>query len=235
MKNIRIRDMKGFTLVELLIVITLIAILSVAVLATINPIEQTNKAKDASIQNDAAEILNAYERYYANTQHYPWEGFVAAPPVTIDSEIFLPSTSGGFGICYTDKATATAATEVAPGTPCLDTAAGTVGGLIHTDELKPSFANKTPFRTHAAAPVPESERLWTIKSLGSNGALSVCFIPRSKSSRQNTTILKCVNSTATNVGVANIGVGCTNIDPATGDWSTALLDGTTAMFRCVPE
>jgi len=36
---------KGFTLVELLIVIALIAILSVAVLATINPIEQANKAK----------------------------------------------------------------------------------------------------------------------------------------------------------------------------------------------
>ena len=35
----------GFTLVELLIVIALIAILSVAVLATINPIEQSNKAK----------------------------------------------------------------------------------------------------------------------------------------------------------------------------------------------
>ena len=63
---------KGFTLVELLIVIALIAILSVAVLATINPIEQSNKAKDSTVQNDAAEVMNAYERYYTVKQTYPW-------------------------------------------------------------------------------------------------------------------------------------------------------------------
>jgi len=69
---------KGFTLVELLIVIALIAILSVAVLATINPIEQANKAKDSTMQNDAAEVLNAYERYYAAQASYPWIDAVAA-------------------------------------------------------------------------------------------------------------------------------------------------------------
>lgn len=63
---------KGFTLVELLIVIALIAILSVAVLATINPIEQSNKAKDSTVQNDAAEVMNAYERYYTVKATYPW-------------------------------------------------------------------------------------------------------------------------------------------------------------------
>ena len=56
--------MKGFTLVELLIVIALIAILSVAVLATINPIEQSNKARDAKFKNDAAEVMNSYERFW---------------------------------------------------------------------------------------------------------------------------------------------------------------------------
>ena len=41
---------RGFTLVELLIVIALISILSVAVLATINPIEQANKAKGGKLK-----------------------------------------------------------------------------------------------------------------------------------------------------------------------------------------
>jgi len=50
----------------------LVAILSVAILATINPIEQANKAKDASIKNDLAEVMGANERYYANNNSYPW-------------------------------------------------------------------------------------------------------------------------------------------------------------------
>lgn len=48
------------------------AILSVAVLATINPIEQSNKAKDAIIKNDLVELMSANERYYAVKDTYPW-------------------------------------------------------------------------------------------------------------------------------------------------------------------
>jgi len=49
-----------------------IPILSVAILSTINPIEQSNKAKDATIKNDLAELMNASERYYAVKDAYPW-------------------------------------------------------------------------------------------------------------------------------------------------------------------
>ena len=75
MKDKLLKRVAGFTLVELLIVIALISILAVAVLATINPIEQSNKARDARVQNDAAEVMNAYERYYASIQSYPWMDF----------------------------------------------------------------------------------------------------------------------------------------------------------------
>ena len=88
---------RGFTLVELLIVIALISILAVAVLATINPIEQANKARDARVQNDAAEVMNAYERYYASLQQYPWEIFADALS-TADAVAFR-SDDFGFGIC----------------------------------------------------------------------------------------------------------------------------------------
>jgi prepilin-type N-terminal cleavage/methylation domain-containing protein len=64
---------KGFTLVELLVVVTLIAILAVAVLATINPIEQRRKAIDTSVKNAMAELLSAEERFYATYGCYTWE------------------------------------------------------------------------------------------------------------------------------------------------------------------
>ncbi|MBU1017224.1 MAG: type II secretion system protein [Patescibacteria group bacterium] len=68
---------KGFTLIELLIVIVILGILATAILSAINPIEQIRKANDAGKKSDAAELLNAYERYYTTFQAYPWAA--AAP------------------------------------------------------------------------------------------------------------------------------------------------------------
>lgn len=63
---------KGFTLIELLITIAVIGILAVAVLSAINPIEQVNKGKDTAKKSDAAEFLNAVERYFTTFGCYPW-------------------------------------------------------------------------------------------------------------------------------------------------------------------
>ena len=68
-----IKSNKGFTLIELLIVVVIIGILSVAVLSAINPIEQINKATDQGKKSDAAELLNALERYFTTFQAYPWQ------------------------------------------------------------------------------------------------------------------------------------------------------------------
>ena len=128
----------GFTLVELLIVIALIAILSVAVLATINPIEQSNKARDAAMKNDAAEVLGAYERYYASQNVYPWNvGGTGA-----DVDIVVSSQDIRFGVGV----------------------GGTMGDLITTSELKTSFAGKKPF---VDAPQPE-DVLYTYHNASGN-------------------------------------------------------------------
>lgn len=70
-------EQKGFTLVELLVVVTLIAILAVAVLATINPIEQRRKAIDTSVKNAMAEVMSAEERFFATYGCYSWENSAA--------------------------------------------------------------------------------------------------------------------------------------------------------------
>lgn len=62
---------KGFTLIEMLIVIAVIGVLAVAVLSAINPVEQLRKARDTRRRSNAAELLNAIERYYATTEENP--------------------------------------------------------------------------------------------------------------------------------------------------------------------
>lgn len=228
MNNLKINKKKGFTLVELLIVISLIAILSVAVLATINPIEQANKAKDSSTQNDAAEILNAYERYYANAQEYPWIRFNNTPALSAESAVFLDSTMTGFGICYADPATNDAE---AAGT--CNTTGTNVGVLIESDELKASFAGKGEFKSPGTN---EENKLWTYKDSGSSGSIYVCYIPKSKASRQQTSKLVCLNNTVNPPVLSHAGTGtCVALGTNNAGWATPTFDGTAGMFRCVPE
>lgn len=227
MKN-KIKEMKGFTLVELLIVIALIAILSVAVLATINPIEQSNKAKDSTVQNDAAEVMNAYERYYANAQAYPWMKY-GAVKATVDDAILLRSDTLGFGVCDADVVTKEANVK---SDKCSPTSADS-GLLIKTDELKPAFVGKDEFRTVIDDSHPENA-LWLYKQAGSGGSVYVCYIPKAKSNRDLTSNqLYCLDSTNKTKLPAD-GANC--VAPATTDdtWSTPTFDGKVAMFKCVP-
>lgn len=224
----------GFTLVELLIVIALISILSVAVLATINPIEQANKAKDSTTQNDAAEVMNSYERYYANAQSYPW--MMHADALDVEDALILRSDSVGFGICglgigltgatAADEGTCDTATEVD----------GTPGLLVTSDELKPSFAGKAEFQTLLTN---DENALWLYKAAGSGGSIYVCYIPKAKSNRQQATKLWCLDEASATRCQAGETCGtagaCAALATTDADWGVPDLTGVNAMFMCVPE
>lgn len=226
-KKMKRKNTKGFTLVELLIVIALIAILSVAVLATINPIEQANKARDAKVQNDAAEVMNAYERYYAGKTSYPWVDVVTPPPagLTVDAEFFATSNDAGFGLCGN-------ATATDPLDAC--TSSTTAGLVVTTQELKNSFLNKGYTRLATDTGYTFVDELYLVKQDNTFGnSIYVCYIPKANANRQNT-----AGSTVTlkNLAVDGLGRPTQYVDATPAEVAAATyLTAATSLFRCVPE
>jgi prepilin-type N-terminal cleavage/methylation domain-containing protein len=220
----------GFTLVELLIVIALIAILSVAVLATINPIEQSNKAKDSTVQNDAAEVMNAYERYYTSKASYPWVDVDAGATVnSVDLAWFGRSDYNGAALCSL-LATST------PNTRCA-TYKTNPGLLITTDELKDSFLEKGYTSLAVGDPnynAAGMNYLWVNKmDVANHNSIFVCFIPKAKSNRTSTANLKKPVIVAGNVTglIDTVGTDFTNGTPIA---AFTFATPATSMFKCVP-
>lgn len=63
---------KGFTLIELIIVIGILSVLSTVLIATLNPMAQFQKSNDAKRKSDLGQIQKVLEQYYQdNTGKYP--------------------------------------------------------------------------------------------------------------------------------------------------------------------
>ncbi|MEY3471260.1 MAG: hypothetical protein RLZZ223_610 [Candidatus Parcubacteria bacterium] len=63
---------KGFTLIEILLIITLLGLLSAIVLSAINPIGQLGRARDLQRQQDLSQLEQALEKYFIdNGRQYP--------------------------------------------------------------------------------------------------------------------------------------------------------------------
>jgi prepilin-type N-terminal cleavage/methylation domain-containing protein len=226
-KNNKLKLNSGFTLVELLIVIALIGVLAVALVATLNPIEQVNKARDARYKNDAAEVLAGIERYYATQLYYPWEDEVWGTDNGYgeSEDLGLTSRMPGMGVCYAAAPGAGLVDDEVTGS-CITTP-DDVGELIKTDELKTSFANKEPFREDALF----DDKLYLWREANTSGVY-VCFIPKANSNRQVTTGLWDLGVPEDGVPTEKSQEDCdTQAEIDAVDWS----DEASSFYICVPE
>lgn len=66
----------GFTIIELLIVITIVAILAIVALLAVNPLKQVNKGYDAVRKKDLNNLKIVIEDYYGDHLCYPPAGIL---------------------------------------------------------------------------------------------------------------------------------------------------------------
>jgi prepilin-type N-terminal cleavage/methylation domain-containing protein len=69
--NRQIRSIRGFTLVELLIVVAIIGLLATGVLMVMNPSTYFRNSRDARRKSDLQTIRTAVELFYAGNSSYP--------------------------------------------------------------------------------------------------------------------------------------------------------------------
>lgn len=215
---------KGFTLVELLIVIALLGIIATIVIAAINPIEQANRASDSGMKADASQMISAVQRYYATHNQYPWQaascsvngGSFCDPAAGADAAMtFLTADDPSVGLCG------------ASGAACKTTARQ--GELISSLELQTQFLSKSWI---GATTVPT--RLLVGKAAGASSAVYACWVPKANSNRQ---VL--INSAASNSNkMVDTTAGFTSAGVPTAGTCTAVTDvgwTTGACSECVPE
>jgi len=170
MKTARFLLEKGFTLVELLIVIALIGVLAVAVLAAINPLEQLNRARDTGMESDASQLLAAIDRFYAAQEKFPW--------------VYQPGA--GCDNCQTDNDDLfgfVSADDPAVGV-CDIANCDTDGVLLDQLELKSEFLNRKFIE-----PTSDKEKLFIGKALGASSSVYACWVPTSQAKRAKATYL----------------------------------------------
>ncbi len=74
---------KGFSIIETIIVIAIFAILSVAVISILDPLEQINRGKDTSLIQTSETLTNAITRFSISQSRLPWTNEIQA--VTLNS------------------------------------------------------------------------------------------------------------------------------------------------------
>jgi len=168
----------GFTLIELLVVIALIGILAVAVLSALDPIEQTNKAKDAKMQADSSQLVSAIDRFYAANFYFPWTVYESGTYDSNDALFGAAVYAQGVGICgilsgLEIDLTGFPTVSAAGAGGCLDD-----GLLIVAQELKAGFGNRDYFSSRVGG-VGYDKTLWLFKDDGET-VNYICFKPSAK-------------------------------------------------------
>lgn len=83
---------KGFTLVEMIVVIAILGSIGTVLLVNLNPLDQLRKSSDTDRKSDLAQLQRALELYYQDNGSYP--------PSSSDYKIRSGTTALAWGVSW---------------------------------------------------------------------------------------------------------------------------------------
>lgn len=92
--------LRGFTLIEIITALGVLAILATVILAAVNPLEQFKKAQDARRKSDLAQIQRILEAYYQDHGQYPAYTDSGENTYTINSGAGEPENAISWGTSW---------------------------------------------------------------------------------------------------------------------------------------
>lgn len=212
----------GFTMIELLIVITILGILATAVLSAINPVEQINRGRDTGTRSDAEQLISAIDRYNAFKGYFPWMDGASDTQTGLSD---VPTDGSGDPVDISSTLPLDHAAPDAGTTQChflnklsIYNAVGTACDNDQgTEELKVTFIDRI---------TDASYRGLVIYNSGDTGASTyVCFIPQSKAFKTDA---------KTRCGVAGAGLPADLSDVAGFLCDDAANSGSGQYYTCLP-
>ena len=205
----------GFTMIELLIVISILGILAVAVLSAINPIEQINRGKDTGSQSDAEQLLSAIDRYYASNGTYPWQGTGAG----------AADLEAGYWVDPNQTGSAPELRDIAHATVYFDGGTKNImEELKDADEVKTAFVDRLTQATN---------QIYVYYNGTPGNSVYACFKPKSKDVRKKA-YNRCKDGKIPSDISSDVATDICAGDPSSSTYATTVDENDPNLYYCLP-
>ncbi len=159
-----ISSVAGFTMIELLIVISILGILAVAVLSAINPVEQINRGRDTGSRSDAEQLLSAIDRFNAFQGYVPWR--TGANDTILTYNTMAWTALDDWASFFDSSGSCAVLEKLSSAAP-----SGADTCTSHSDELKASFVTRVTATSY--------NHLFIYNQGGTGDSTYICFEPQS--------------------------------------------------------